>query len=376
MNRTDALRHFKETYVKEKSNEKLFLLEEYFQEHKDCLSIAFVESFRQACIKIKEMQLKKEKGKIGYITYSMLRTGIAEGKADYLLEAFDKHWFLDFEECHAGYDAGWAFGFLNGLRTELEEKGKLYIGAVVASDVGNIIQSEAGKFNEYVISLARYAMPLAIALDEYKEIDKEEELEVRVGEYRDISEVVCKEDTGVKNSEKIREWLNERLEDEYSFEVFRGLDLQAGDYNHSDLSYADFMGSNLSKSRMTGCILVGTKFSGGFLEGADLSGSLIYGADFSHCSLKGAVFCGAEGAEGLHDRLYWERPGYTGVSFKGAELEGADFKKADLKGAVFIGADLKNVNFTEADLKNAVFLKKDSGLLNLDELQIRDIKWK
>lgn len=376
VNRTDALQQFKETYVKEKSNEKLLLLEKYFQGHKDDLIPAFVESFRLICLKVKEMQLKKEKGKIGYITYSMLRTAIAERKHTYLLEAFNENWFLDFEECYAQYDASWAFSYLEALRTELEEKRKLYFGTIVTSDIENMIQAEAGKFNEYVISLARYAMPKAVGLKEYQEIDKEEELEVRVGEYRDMSEVVYKEDIREKDPEEIREWLNEKLEDEYSFEAFRNLDLQNGDYKNIGLSYADFSRCNFSKSKMTGCVLIGTKFNGGLMEEVDLSGSLIYGADFSRCNLKKAVFYRVEGADGLQDQSGWERPGFLGVSFEGADLEGADFEGADLKGAVFIGANLKNVNFTGADLKNAIFSEKDAGRLDLDKLQIQTIEWK
>ncbi len=376
MNRIEALEQFKENTVRDRCNEKLLSLEKYFEEKKDSLVQGFIESFRQICLVIKEIQSRNEKGKIGYITYSMMRTAIAEKKYSYLVEAFDKEWFLDLDPCNSTYDAGWAFGFLDELRLELEEKRKLYFGTIVTCDVDNMIQAEAAKFNEYIISLARYAMPKAVLLKEYQDIIREEELEIRVGEYRDASESVYKEDTREKDSEKIKEWLNEKLEDEYSFEVFRKLNLRGGDYRNIDFSYADFSGSDLSESKLNGCTLVGTKFTGADLNAVNFGSTVLYGADFKNCNLKNAVFYMVEGAGGVENPDLWERPGFMGISFEGADLEGADFEGADLKGAVFTGANLKNVNFSGTILTNAVFSEKDLDILNLDRAQQKVIKWK
>lgn len=374
MTRTEALSYFNENYARPQINEKLFALDEYFHTNKDSLRQAFVESVREICLNIRDKQNKGEKGKIGFITYSMLRTALAEGKHTVLIEALNKDWFLDFEECQAEYDASWAFDFLDEAIKEFKNLIKPYMGNIVASDVDRIGLLEAAKFNQYIISLARYSMPEVILLKEFDEIDKEDELEIRVGEFRDMSEIVYKEDIREKDPVKIKEWLGEKLENEYSYEVFKNLDLSGGDYKCIDFKYTEFRNSNLSNSKFEDCVLVGTKFCGSNLIGTDFSKSFIHDANFSNCKLKGSVFYKAEGASGLIDRTCWEMPGFIGVNFCGADLEGVDFEAADLEGAVFIDANLKGVNFLGANLKYAVFLERDLRELDLDERQIKSIR--
>jgi hypothetical protein len=45
-------------------------------------------------------------------------------------------------------------------------------------------------YNKSIVKLARDIMPEAIKVKEYQEIEKEESVEIRVGEYKSISEVV------------------------------------------------------------------------------------------------------------------------------------------------------------------------------------------
>ncbi|HEX9062340.1 MAG TPA: pentapeptide repeat-containing protein [Clostridia bacterium] len=375
MNREEALQHFKETYVSKKCNEKLFALEEFYQKNINELIPGLVEAFRQICIKAKKMQQENKKGKIGYITFSMLRTSIAEGKHKCLVEAFDGSWFLDFQECSTEYDASWAFKFLDELGTELEEKRRMYAGSITASDLERIKLLEAQKFNSYVISLARYVTPKMDVLKEYQELSKEDEFEIRAGEYHDYTETVFKEDMRKKDRVKIVEWLGEK-KDEYAFEVFRSLDLSEGDYAGIDFSFADLRNSNLSKSNLNGSELIGTRFNNCILDRANISVSFIYGADFSGCSLKYTDFFWVQGNKGISKDGEWECPGYFNVNFTDADLEGADFERADLKGAVFIGANLKGTRFDGANLENAIFSWKDKGILKLDQEQMKVIQWK
>jgi hypothetical protein len=373
MVKEEVVQQFIENDVERKSLESLLALEEYFQMHKDALAQGFIQSFKQLCLKIKEMQAQGEKDKIGYITYSMLRTEILEGRHMYLLEASDSTWFFDRKECQVEYDASWAFQFLDRLESELEKKGKTYMGAITKPDIEKIKLREAGKYNQYVVSLAQYAMSQATALPEYLDIEREEELEVRVGEYLDISEIVYKEDTRIKDSVAMKEWLEEKLEYEYAYEVFSNLDLSQGDYEGIDLRYADLKQSNVSESNLRGCILLGAKFTHCHLQGTDFSHSLISEADFSQSNLKGAVFRDVEGLSGLTDPTYWEMPGLAAVNFEGADLEGADFENANLKGAVFVGANLTATNFKGANLENAVFSMEDIEKIKLDSSQRESI---
>lgn len=376
MAKEDVLQHFIENEVQTKNLESLLALEEYFQNHKDELVHDFVQSFRNICRTIKTMQLRGEKGRIGHITYSMLRTEIMEGRHIYVIDASDITWFFDRKECQAEYNAGWAFQYLDVVESELEQISKTYMGAITKPDIERIKLGLANKYHQYVVSLARYAMPQAIILPEYLEIDKEEELEVRVGEYLDHSETIYKEDVIVKDSEEIKAWLEEKLEYEYAYEVFTDLTLSHGNYEGIDLRYADMKQSDLSRSNLRGCILLGTKFIGCRLQGTDFSYSLISEADFSYSDLKDAVFYNTEGAQGLPDPDSWEMPGFVPVRFEGADLERADFEEANLAGAIFTGANLTATNFKGANLERAVFSRADMLNVNLDDKQRASIIWK
>ncbi len=376
MVKEDVVQHFIENEVQIKTLESLLALEEYFQTHKDELVHDFVQSFREICRKIKAMQSRGEKGNIGHITYSMLRTEIMEGRPIYLIDASDSTWFFDLKECQAEYNAGWAFQYLDVLENEIEQISKTYMGAITKPDIERIKLGLADKYNQYVVSLARYAMPQVIALPEYMEIAKEEELEVRVGEYLDISEIIHKEDVTVKDAEEIKGWLEEKLEYEYVYEVFANLDLSHGNYEEIDLRYAHMKQSKLSRSNLRGCILLGTKFTDCHLQGANFSHSFICEADFSYNDLKGAIFYDAEGAQGLPDSASWEMPGFVPVRFEGADLERADFEDANLVGAIFIGANLTATNFKGANLERAVFSREDMLKVDLDDKQRASIIWK
>ncbi|MGC5327307.1 pentapeptide repeat-containing protein [Brevibacillus sp. SYSU BS000544] len=371
-----AWQHFEEHTVRPKIQECLFAIEDYFQTNKEQLADRFIESFRQICNQITKQQTAGQKGKIGYINYSMLRTEILAGSDHYLIDANDRRWYFDKQECQWSYDASWAFRFLEQAAQELDEARKAYAGLITPPDIEQLLLREAKNINQYIVSLARYAMPDAVKIEEFQKIEIEEEWEVRVGEYLDLNEVVYKLDRSKKEAEQIKAWFETKKGLDYAYEVYSHLDLSEGNYESIDLRYADLSGSNLSRSQLIRCILVGTKWNHGSLVGTDFSNSLIYEADFRNCDLHEAIFREAKGANGLPRTMTWEMPGFDRVNFTGANLYGADFSGADLRGAIFFGANLENVNFAGANLDHAVFAKTDRGKLVLDEKQRKSIIWK
>jgi len=366
---------FAERYGNDICQKKIMELERYYQDHReDCVS-DFRESFRQICLKIKAMQLSNEKDKIGYLTYSMLRTAILRKKPIYLIEATNKEHFFDREECWGEYDPGWAFRFLDELEIELEEKRKLYLGQIAKPNIEQLKLQETPKYHRYVICFLRYVMPQAVLLPEFQEIDKEEKLEVRAGEYLDSSEVVGKVNRQTKEPGSIKSLLEDGNGTVYECETFTALNLAQGNYWGINLCYCDLRGSDLSNSQMQYSVLTGTKLNRAMLQGTNLSESLIYEADFGESILKGANFYRAQGPSGVNAAENWKAPGYFGVSFQKANLEGVNFKDANLKGANFTGANLKDVNFEGANLEKAVFLKETADSLDLDETQKNSIVW-
>ncbi len=376
MGSNKAWLNFMEHYGDEICQRKIMELERYYKDHRDDFIPGFLESFRQICLKIITMQLNNEKDKIGYLTYSMLRTAILRKKPVYLIEATNKERFLDRKECWSEYDPGWAFRFLDELEIELEEKRKLYFGRISRADIERLKLQEASKYHQYVIGFLRYALPQAALLSEFQEIDKEEQLEVRTGEYLEPGEVVFKVDRQIKDPRLIKAFLEDENEKLHEYETYINLNLAQGNYWGINLRYCDLRGSDFSNSQMQHSVLTGTKLNRALLQGTDLSESLIYEADFGESNLKGANFYRAEGPFGLYDADKWKAPGYFGVNFQGANLEGANFKNANLRGANFTGANLKDVNFEGANLEKAMFSKENMELLNLDEIQNESIVWK
>ncbi|OPZ94413.1 MAG: hypothetical protein BWY74_00587 [Firmicutes bacterium ADurb.Bin419] len=190
MKREEALEHFIENYVKAESSAKMQKLKSYYENNKNTLKDDFIESFRRICVKIKDLQERGKKGKIGYITYSLLRTNIMEGKLVYLIEGFNRLWFFDREECQEEYDVSWAYKFLDEFEAELVEKSKFYLNKITKPDIERFKLKETALYNNLIVEFAKEAMHGASELEELSGILKEEIFEVRVGEYKGASEVV------------------------------------------------------------------------------------------------------------------------------------------------------------------------------------------
>jgi hypothetical protein len=190
MKKKEALIHFEENYFKKYLDESLLNLDEYYEIHKEKLSEAFIKSFIQICTKIREKQLKGEKGEIEFINYSILRTNIINGIYKYSILAYDNKWYFDLNECMVEYDVSWAFNFFNIFLEFLKDKSIYYLNTILEPDVEIMALKTVDLYNKSIVKLARDIMPEAIKVKEYQEIEKEESVEIRVGEYKSISEVV------------------------------------------------------------------------------------------------------------------------------------------------------------------------------------------
>lgn len=203
MEKGEALEHFIKNYVKTESSVKMQKLKVYSENNKDILIDDFVESFRRICVKIKDMQDKGEKGEIGYITYSLLRTNIMEGKLVYLIEAFNRIWFFDRIECQEEYDVRWAYQFLDEFEAELIEKSKPYLNKIGMPDIERVKLKEIALYNNVVIELAKEAILNASEIKEFSDILKEDVIEIRIGEYKRPSEVIYRKESNAISGAKL-----------------------------------------------------------------------------------------------------------------------------------------------------------------------------
>ncbi|KQN96155.1 pentapeptide repeat-containing protein [Paenibacillus sp. Leaf72] len=372
----NRLELFEEQVADELSQRALLALERYFAAHKERLAELFVQSFEQLCLYIGGRQQRGLQGKLGHITYSLLRTELLAGSPLYMAEATDRTWYMDENSCYGSYDASWAFRDLAGLEQQLLAEARGYF-----SDSEAALQAEAVRLrtavqaHRYVISLIRYAMPEAAKLKAYRELEKEVECEVRVGEYMDQSETVYKEDFCQKEAAEVRAYLEQKQELTYTYEVFAELDLAQGDYAGIQALYSDFRGSDLSHSSFEGAALVGAKLSLSKLTQASFRYTLLCEADFRGSELQGADFSYCSGPSGMRDPFVWEHPGFVPLRFNGADLSGADFTLANVKGASFIGANLAGAVFEQANIEQALFSASARSQAAFSEEQLAQAIW-
>jgi hypothetical protein len=377
MNRTEALAHFEQNYVQTKADEKILQAEAYLLQHRDQLAGEFRESLQAIGLKIKTMQAVGSLAKVRFVNYAMLRSALLVSEPPYRIDVYNKEWYFDplQPECSVRYDGSGIIRFLDKLAVELEEPRKLYFNQVTVLDLEQIKLREAAKYNQLIVSLAEYALHQGTTIQELLEIDKEDEFEIRVGEYYDRTEVVYKEDRRKKDPADIKEWLEDKHENQYVAAVLKGLDLSGGDYTGLDLRRVDFSGGNLSGSNLENCILIKTRFNDCSLNNTIFSGSAIYDADFRGADLQQAAFYTAQGTKGMAqtmaDRIY----SVWGVNFRSANLQGSDFCNANLQGADFRGAVLSGTDFYGAKLDKAIFNRTALAELKLSEAQIAVIHW-
>ncbi|MGR6127700.1 pentapeptide repeat-containing protein [Paenibacillus sp. SER-28] len=357
MNREEVFRHFKNEIYEPLKHRMLFALEVYFQNYKHALAKAFCNSLEQIFEKVKLMQQEGNKHALGYISYSMLRTELANGRATYLVEAMDKRWFMDLHTCRDTYDADWAFHYLDEWEMELSKQAKKYGGRIGLDDIQRMKLHAAVYVHQYIIALARFSITEEW-FDDIQfahEIQLEDVFELRVGEYLDRSEVIYKRDVRVKDSIVIKDWLEEKKPYDYIHEVFRKIDGSQGNYEGIRLQYADLSESSFINSDFTGGNLIGSCWYKAYLQEADFSDCLIQEARFEKANLREASFRDAVAVPGIYQSERWERPGFQPVSFAGADLTGATFQGAYLQDADFTGAILQGADFIGAAIEGACF---------------------
>lgn len=325
MKKSEALEHFKENYVMKARNKKLNELKLYYETNKDTLAKEMVEAFRKICIKARKLQLEGVKDKIAHIEFSLLRVRILEKRYSYLIDAYSSLYYLDKTECKSEYDVSWAFKYLEDFLEQLEQARKRYMNKILRPDIERIMLNEICHYNDYIVKLARYAMPQSVKLDEYNDLDRKQVVNIYVGDYRADNVIVYKEDTRIKNSGDIKSWLEGKYENAYESEVLKDLDLSNGDYQDINLSHCNFSGSNLSGSSFKNSLLIGTIFNNTNLDGVKFEN-----ANLSYSDMRGAI------------------------------LKNADFSRANLNEAFFFSKDIQYLTLDDEQKKNLILVDIDA----------------
>ncbi len=364
------------------------------------------------------MQDEGKKGKIAYITYSFTIDNLQKESRDYEVQAFGTEWFLEEgEECKISYNVGWIYAFLDSTYDKLLEISKKYIGKINGADLDQVWKDGIILCDVRLLNFAKKAIKEAIKIEEFKAIDKEEVLEIRLGQKKGYNEIIHKLDTRVKDSKEIKRWL-ESGEKSYSYSILQNLDLSGGNYKGITCHYSDFSGSNLSDSSFEAARLLGGVFVKSVLNNvnfrrsklteADFHDSIIksssfeesglidsnfhnskieeckftnakcFDADFSNCTLKNNVFENVKLGGVNFENSDLSRNDFKGSSFINTNLKGADLSNSNLTGAEFTGIDFTQFKFDNSILKDIKVKKvklyaKDVYRFNLSEEQLKEV---
>ncbi|MDR6723265.1 uncharacterized protein YjbI with pentapeptide repeats [Paenibacillus amylolyticus] len=376
---TTALEHFKQEIVIPLRNRVMLQWEQVYQQNRERLKEEFIRHFAKQCQLVLDMQNIGEHGAVGHFTYSLLRTQLLEGKALYLAEAADETWLFDPSPIEGAYDASWAFGYLDIMlacwKEELERPGSSYTGSIAQPELERLLLREAEHGHAYVTHLIHQAMPEAVQCESFINLEKCPAIEVRVGEYLDVSESVYKTGAEPADEAEIRKWLAERTEEVYGYAALEHLDLAGGDYSGMDFRFSAFRDVALGGSQFENSNLVNTVWEQCDLTDTRWNGSQMYGARFRNCRMVGALFHGIEARKGMPNPEIWDAPGFNPVSFAGADLREADFILADLQGADFREASFENTvfgvcNLADTDFRGTDVSKVDFTGSRLDRAQM------
>ena len=371
MTETEAIEHFTETFVDKLHLQKMSELDESIEDSFSSIEQGILEAFSKLFV-----ELVKTEKETAYITVSLLRSSIKNEGVRCLLSAYGYKWYVDKEPVEAYYEAAWLLQPLHEFDKALDIERKKYFGKITSEDTKNIKWGKLEDYKAILVLMFRRVIGCVIQLEEYQNIKKHSQFEIRVGEYYDVTESIWLENNKEFPADEIRAILERQYFIHTVYQHYKSLDLSNAKYNRANFMYTRFECVNFRCSTMVGCVLLGTKFVDCDLEGADLRGCYIWFGDFTGCMLKQAnlsfVNCGVEIEAGQLEKKIFIR-----TCFAGADLSGANLSNGVFSGFDFRGAKLENCDMTNAVLAKTLIDKhyKDAEALLLTDEQRSEVIW-
>jgi len=256
-------------------------LDAYIQRNFDALIGKFLGQFRPYCEKIARMQEAGQKGEIGFIHFSVLRTNILASRHAIRLDAYGKEWYADRTECSGEYDAREYFSHLYKFADALEASMNASKGRAKLRDVQRAVFEESNKYLLLIAELARVGLRKAKEEQWFQAVKRHELFVVCIGDYQDRADILYKEDATAKDAREVRRFLESKRQPAYSHEICDSLDLANGAYEGICLQFSSFDGSDLSGSSFKNSKIICTSLKRTVLREADFSGAQLFDADFS-----------------------------------------------------------------------------------------------
>jgi uncharacterized protein YjbI with pentapeptide repeats len=359
---------------------------------------------------IRVLQEKGIKQNVNYIFCSFLYSALLQEQPVWRFDAYDENHYFDEAECTGNFDTPWLFKELREACKDLDLVRRKYAGKINSAYVDIIKRQQAYCYMVFPTLIMRQALKDAVQSAEFARLGKGNLVEFRIGEYRDISEVVSSYVDSKQDSAKMKAWLEKKFDDKYFCSCLTDLDLSYGDYSACNLSYARLTKSMLRKVNLMEALLYGADFSHCLIEDSNFNECDLNGAYFNKAVIKrtnfrrcwgeatmlhedpdseyltdlfpSATFCNGNLEEVDFFCASLEHTDFTNavlskVSFRRGSLEGAkfnnvvlndcDFSDADLSGASFGGAVVSNCKFDGAELRATEFPQEVDHAMFTDE---------
>ncbi|MDR0286951.1 MAG: pentapeptide repeat-containing protein [Clostridiales bacterium] len=314
---------FGDTGVARKSLELRSVLDRYIRVNFDELINKFVECFEQYAQKIVSMQQTGKKAPIAFINFSVLRTNILAKHHILRIDAYDKNWYADRTECSGEYEASEVYQWLDTFESILEESRKKSGGTLTLLDVQTQVFEESYNYLLYVVEIIRAGMRKVAEIESYQKINRYEVFTVCVGSFQDVSQIVYKEDTTIKDAKAVKRSLQAAQQSQYAYEICNGLNLSEGNYEGGKILFSSFIGSDFTGSSFKKSVMLGNNFQEAILRNTNM-----------------------------------EQIRAIDTNFSGALLENVNFRGAELNHISFVGSKLINVSFEDVLIATDIDFEK------------------
>lgn len=370
MDQVQARKQLEDNTIIPVFGETMEQLEVILQQEKDEFRRRFVKEFSDAC---RKHQRENPERKTRILMFQFLRTDLLEKKYKYRIVCYDRDWYLGKGDICGEIDTGMIFHFYHVMEDRLIREARTYVGKISTPWIQHQMGKLRGLFQVYVKELILYSLGEATEDGYYRELKKEGDFQIRLGELLEPGELIYQEQEK-KDRKKILRWISEHKKETYCFQDWRGMDMKGLELNGHDFRYTDFRESNLESSSLNLCLMNGARFRNCQMQTCCMAGSMVHDVDFSGSDMREADLRGILSCTGKDIRSGWKATGYVGGSFQNVDLRGASLEESVCCGIDFAGARLEGTKFTGASLYRSRFTREQLMKADLTKEQLQQIE--
>lgn len=170
--------------------ENLDLIEDDFDKNKDLILREMSENFDKIFKEAIKRQRENGKSKIRCISIFYLRSSIITGSLDFLVGVYDENYYGDFTPIYGQLYFNFIMKYYLEDIVYFEKTLREKIVRLQKYEVNEIKIPYAGEYFKVIEKFLENNYETIVELDSFKELDKDEELEITFGEFMDQNEVI------------------------------------------------------------------------------------------------------------------------------------------------------------------------------------------